>query len=406
MTSRPPEDRRPRLLVLASTYPRWKGDPEPGFVHELARRLCASFRVTVVTPDAPGAEPTGEMDGVHVIRYRYAPRRLQTLVHDGGILANLRRHPWKWLLLPTFVLGMMRAAWVACRDGGVDAVHAHWLVPQGVVAALVAAACKSKPKIVVTCHGADLHALGSAPMRALKRFAAKRAAAITVVSNPMVPKVRDLVDGTASVEVMPMGVDLDLFSPGGGCGRSHSELLFVGRLVGKKGVRHLLDAMPKVLESFPGTRLKIAGFGPEQGNLQRQAERLGLASRVEFLGPVPQRDLPALYRNAAALVAPFVEAADGDQEGLGLVVVEALACGCPVVTTDIPAVSEVFQGLAPPYCARAGSPDSLATEILRLLGDVGAARAHVAAMIPRLQQRFGWNAVAGGYARLLMDTVR
>src|SRR5690606_33759657 len=112
------------------------------------------FRVTVVTPDAPGADPSGEMDGVDVVRYRYGPRAMQTLVHGGGILANLRRHPWKWLLLPSYVLCMLRAAWVACRDEGVDVIHVHWLIPQGVVAALIAATRRQKPKVVVTCHGA------------------------------------------------------------------------------------------------------------------------------------------------------------------------------------------------------------------------------------------------------------
>ncbi len=83
---------RPVLLVLSSTYPRWSGDHEPGFVHELARRLTTTFDVVAVVPRAPGASDREMLDGVTVIRYGYAPRRFETLVNDGGIVTNLKRH--------------------------------------------------------------------------------------------------------------------------------------------------------------------------------------------------------------------------------------------------------------------------------------------------------------------------
>ena len=86
---------RPTILVLASTYPRWAGDHEPGFVHELCRRLANRFRIVALVPDAPGASSDGAMDGVEVIRYRYAPLAMQTLVPNGGIVANLRAARWK-----------------------------------------------------------------------------------------------------------------------------------------------------------------------------------------------------------------------------------------------------------------------------------------------------------------------
>ena len=96
---------RPTLLVLASTYPRRAGDHEPGFVHELCRRLAERFEVIALVPDAPGADASGMLDGVEVVRYRYAPHTLQTLVPNGGIVANLRAARWKWLLLPGFIIG-------------------------------------------------------------------------------------------------------------------------------------------------------------------------------------------------------------------------------------------------------------------------------------------------------------
>ena len=72
----PPLTQKPRLLVLASTYPRWRDDHEPGFVHELAKRQTDRFDVTVLTSSAPGAATHEHNDGVEVVRYRYAPRPL------------------------------------------------------------------------------------------------------------------------------------------------------------------------------------------------------------------------------------------------------------------------------------------------------------------------------------------
>ncbi len=88
-------------------------------------------------------------------------------------------------------------------------------------------------------------------------------------------------------------------------------------------------------------RLTIIGFGPEQGNLRRLAAELGLEGYVDFIGAKPQSDLVHYYRRAALFVAPFIEAADGDQEGLGLVSIEAVASGCPVLVGDVQAVSDL-----------------------------------------------------------------
>ena len=106
---------RRRLLVLTSTYPRWPNDREPGFVHELCKRLTGDFDVTVLSPHASGAMVEEIMDGVSVRRYRYAPASWETLVNNGGIVTNLKRQPWKWLLVPGFLLVQAWAVWRLIR---------------------------------------------------------------------------------------------------------------------------------------------------------------------------------------------------------------------------------------------------------------------------------------------------
>ena len=391
-----------RLLVLSSTYPRFKGDSEPGFVHQLARRLVGDFDVTVLAPHARGAAEEEILDGVRVIRYRYAPEALETLVNDGGIIANLRRRPWKWLLVPGFLAGLAWRTWRLLRASQPRVVHAHWLLPQGLVAAALRGRGPGAPALLVTSHGADLFALRGGLLQRLKRWVARRATALTVVSAAMRDELGRIGCDTGEVRVLPMGVDLrESFTPAGAVQRQPDELLFVGRLVEKKGLRHLIDALPLLVQTRPNVSLTIVGFGPEEAGRRAQIERLGLGHRVRFLGAVPQAGLPALYRRAAVFVGPFVEAASGDQEGLGLVVVEAIGCGCPVVVSDLPQVRDIFgdipaAGLVPP-----GSAPQLAQAIARTLADPAAAATEILRLRASLEARFDWTVVAGNYASVL-----
>lgn len=394
--------RRPKLLVLASTYPRWQADPEPGFVHELSRRLTARFDVVVLCPHAKGALPQERMDGVDIVRYGYAPERWERLVNDGGIVSNLRHRPWTALLLPTFLLGHLWALQRLLRSVRPDVIHAHWILPQALMIALLQLIGARTPPTLVTSHGADLFALrGRLPMW-IKRFTIRRMQATSVVSSAMLEPMLALGAHADALTVAPMGVDLQhRFTPDLQSPRSRNQLLFVGRLVEKKGLTHLLDALPKILERHPGTTLNIVGFGPELTRCQQQVDRLRLQAHVHFLGPISQTALPELYRRSTMLIAPFVQDSSGDQEGLGLVMVEALGCGCPVVTTRLPAIQELHEGRWPPYVAEPGDPVSLAAQVNALLDNPEAGRTWVEGLHPLLIARFDHETVAAGYAAQL-----
>lgn len=398
--------RKPTLLVLTSTYPRWADDPEPGFVHELAKRLTDRFRVVVLGPHAPGAKTAEVLDGVEVIRYRYAPERLETLVNDGGIVTNLRRSQWKYLLVPGFVLAQASQAWRLIRAGDVDVIHAHWLIPQGLIAAMLRRLPGRKVPFVVTSHGADLFALKGRLLQRMKRFVIRSSCAVTVVSEAMRERIRQIEPDAGNVSVQPMGVDLrHRFVPDPDTPRSDDELLFVGRLVEKKGLGHLLDAMPAMIARRPSARLRIAGFGPEEAALRRRVAGLGIAEHVEFLGAVPQADLPNLYRRAAIFVAPFVEARSGDQEGLGLVLVEAAGCGCQVVAGDVPAVRDVL-GSDSRWILNSRDAHALASGILEALADPQRVRSDAENLRQILIRQFDWQHVADGYAASLTGCAR
>jgi glycosyltransferase involved in cell wall biosynthesis len=391
------DQRKPTVLVLASTYPRWANDAEPGFVHQLCCRLARRFTVIALVPDAPGADLSGPFEGVQVVRYRYAPRRLQTLVNNGGIAANLKRHRWKFLLLPSFVLGQWFAARRILGRHRVDVVHAHWLVPQGLIAHWL-----GRPYLV-TSHGGDLFGLRGRLLTNLKRKVASSSAAMTVVSHAMRDEAHAQLIFSPALSVVPMGVDLrDRFTPGHE-GRASDELLFVGRLVAKKGLRFLIDAMPQIVVRRPAVRLTIVGFGPEERALRRQVETLALVNHVRFEGAVPQDRLPALYRRAALFVAPFVRDSSGDQEGLPVALMEAVGCGCPVIAGQVQGLDDLLGDLAKEVCVDPADAGALADAVVESLEHPQRARVRADAIRASAIDRVDWESVAARYGDLLIE---
>jgi glycosyltransferase involved in cell wall biosynthesis len=205
---------------------------------------------------------------------------------------------------------------------------------------------------------------------------------------------------------MPMGVDArERFTPAG-APRNGEEILFVGRLVEKKGVAHLLDALVLVRRRRPAATLLVVGSGPLEPSLRERAQDLGLADAVRFAGAVLNPDLPAYYRRAAVLAVPSIVARDGDREGLGLVIAEALACECPVVASDLPAIADVVEEGVTGLIARQGDAADLSAKILALLEDPAKAAALAARGRRIVLERFDWQSVVGGYERLLASAGR
>ncbi|EGV17441.1 glycosyltransferase family 4 protein [Thiocapsa marina] len=400
-------DPKPRLLVLTSTFPRWRDDVEPPFVFELSRRLTDAFDITVLTPRAPGSLECETLDGLHVIRFPYFIRRWENLAtHGGGILNRLRANPLNYLLVPPFLIGQTWALIRVLRRSHWDLIHAHWLIPQGIVALIARRLARHPVPSVCTSHGGDLFALRGRLFRAMKRAVLRASARISVVSAAMRDEVLALGIDAEKVEVIPMGVDLHKrFTPDPRVAREANALLFVGRLVEKKGVDLLLQALPQVLQAYPDTHLTIAGGGPLEPELRLLADASGIGDHVDFRGMVAQSDLPDLYRRATLFVAPFRVAGSGDQEGFPLVPLEAIGCGCPLVCGEIVAFGEVIRHDREAILIPPDDHAALAKAVIALLGDPARRDRLAADARARCRESFDWDSIAIRYAGLLKNAL-
>jgi glycosyltransferase involved in cell wall biosynthesis len=395
----------PRILVLTSTYPRWAGDTLPRFVHDLAaEQVRQGARVRVIAPYSKGSQEREVLDGVEVVRYRYWFTE-RDLLSDVAKVPAIRRNPLNLFQVPFLLLGLWRALVRERRDFQPQAVHAHWIIPQGVIAVLHLLGRRPRPRLVVTSLGADI--FGLRRLTWLKRWTLARADAVTGLSEAICTEIRDSVRLPTRVPLrrIPLGVFTERFHPDRRdpalrerLGEGGEILLFVGRLAEKKGVRYLIEAMPAVRREFPRAVLWVAGFGEEEAALRARAEALGLLDRgIRFLGRINHDEAPAYYASADIFVGPSIVAAGGDTEGLGLVFAEAQAAGCAVVASDLPAVRDIVTHGETGCFAAQRDPAALAEQILGLLRDPERRARIAAAGRASALARFDWPTVARQY---------
>jgi len=267
-----------------------------------------------------------------------------------------------------------------------DLIDAHYYYPDGVAAALLAKWFR-KP-LTITARGTDLNLIPQYQLpRRMMQWAASRADASIGVCSALVDVLRDWRIDPSRLHVMRNGVDLERFKPLpmaetraqlGVEGRP--LLLSVGHLIERKGHHVAIDALPTFLKAHPEGRLVIVGEGEERARLEAQAQRLGVADRVTFTGAVANETMKNWYSAADALILA------SSREGWANVLLEAMACGCPVVATRIWGTPEVVadDAVGLMFDQREGS--ALAGALLSLL-----ASPRDRARVRQYAEGFGWE---------------
>lgn len=398
---------KPKLLVLASTFPRQPGDGTPGFVLDLAFEAARAFEVLVLVPELPQASATeimrrGELS-ISVQRYRYSGVMKPALA-DGAIMDNLKANRMLFAQVPLLMLALWRATRKALRDFAPDVIHAHWAIPQGLVVSLL----PGNTPMLLTTHGGDVFALNAGPLKALKRRAIQRARHVTTVNHDMARRLVSLGANPARLEVLAMGVDTSVFRAAAGAQRRPHSLAFVGRLVEKKGLAILLDALRRGLaadakpkQRLPAdTTLRVIGDGP----LRPELERAAVGLPVEFLGQRTQAEVASLLGETEIFVLPSVRAQSGDQDGLPVSLLEAAAAGCYPVASHLPGVDAVVINGENGTLVPAGDAKALAKGLHQAL-TYPEHRTSAIRLMERTIERYELGTVGGEYNRILLRLV-
>jgi glycosyltransferase involved in cell wall biosynthesis len=386
-----------RVLHIVTAFPRSPDDVIVPWLVVLLRRLrAAGCEAEVFTSAYRGGGNTA-FAGIPVHRFRYFPARWEDLTHDEATPDRIKRS-WRYRLMPACYLAAgCVAVWRLCRKQRYDIVHVHWPFPHALFGWVARHACGAR--VVATFYGAEVRWV-KGPLKPFKWFltwAARAADAPVAISRYTADEVQEAAH--VPLEVIPYGVAGVAGEPDGTAPiRSASSparpytALFVGRLVARKGVSTLIEALA-LLPHALDARVTVVGDGPERAALATLARERGLGARVTFRGRVPDAELRAAYRSADVLVLPSVVDTRGDTEGLGVVLLEAMAFGVPVVASRLGGITDIVTDGVTGRLVPPGDAAALAAALTGLARDPALGLRLVEGGRRLLREQFSWPAI-------------
>jgi len=362
-----------RVLHVVTAFPRDDADLiTPWLGQLLLAQREAGWEPSVLAPAYRGGGAVS-WRGVPVRRFRYAPRALETLTHDQTVPDRVRSRPLYAALLPGYLLGGVIGA-VRAASSRPDIVHVHWPFPHALFGAVTRSMSGGATALVSSFYSVEISWVESRLPFLLPalRWSIETSDGVTAISTATASAVRRHSDRT--VEVIPfaaaLGDDLEAMSAGRSARDADGPLgiLFVGRLVERKGVEVLVRALA-ILRQRVDARLTVVGAGPREESIRRTVAAEGLEEVVRLTGAVGPEALVAAYGAADVFVRPAVIDAKGDTEGLGVVLLEALHCGLPVVASDVGGIPDVVRDGTTGWLVPPGDPAALAAALLAVASD-------------------------------------
>lgn len=364
-----------KVLVISSTFPRRKYDTTSSFVYELSNRLARKDRkIIVLAPHAHGSAKIEKLGNMKVHRFQYfIPSKLQKVAYGAGIIPNVRGSFLAKLQVPFFLVSELFTAKSLIKKYNPDIMHAHWMVPQGLIGVILKKIYKVP--LIVTVHGSDLFPLKSFLSTKIQKSVLKDCDVCTVNSEATKNEIiRRFPELSNKLTIIPMGVDTKIFSKNNKIKNKFKQyenkkiILFVGRLNEQKGVEYLIKAISIVKHKFSNVLLLIIGEGGYKHELKKLVSSLRLDENVEFLGAVEHNKIADYYNLADVFVLPSVTSKIGT-EGLGLVLLEAMACGTCVIATPSGGIKSIVKDNENGLLVKERNEIDLANKMVKVLSD-------------------------------------
>jgi len=395
-----------KIAILTSSFPRYPGDFQGNFVFHQARgQVEHGDEVHVICPYIIGTQFHEIMDGITIHRFPYFyPYRLQCLYSETGMYSAIHHSFLAVFQLPFFFICQLNIVRNVLRSQKIDIIHSHWLIPQGLVGALLHSLTKIPH--ITTVHGTDANLLKRFTLlHRIGCFIIRNSEVITVNSRYMKQQLLTVSpECERKVRVIPMGINQVPFTAASFVDmKQHHRvghiILSVGRLIDWKGTKFLIAAMPAVLVKYPDAKLFIIGTGPERDALIQCVRERGLGDRVEFFGTVPVADLRSYYRSADVFVLPSINYA-GKTEGLGVVLLEAMAAGCPVIGSNVGGIPDIIIDGENGFLVPEQDPAAIAEKIVLIMSDAILREKFRKTGYTCIQESFSWSAITERFSAI------
>lgn len=398
------------ILVFTSTFPRFtSGDATPPFVYNLSKWLSEKWlNITIITPRVPWAKNFESRDWMEIYRYWYFFSEKLEKLCDWGIISNLKNNKLLYFQVPfLFIAGFLFMIKIVTKKN-IEIIHAHWLIPQWLLAVIYKKFINNNIKIIVTSHWSDISSLQMLLFKYLKIYTLQNIDILTVVSTDLKNKINNYWEfSNLKIIIAPMGVDEIKFNSSNYDKKirlSHSIdwplILFVWRLVEGKWVSYLIKWMLKIINKYPKAKLLIVWWWPLKTNLEILTRELKLENNVTFLWPIENNNLPAYYASADLFIWPSHKTNDGAEEWFWLVFVEAILSGCITIWTSLPWIMDIISNWKTGLLIKEKDPDDIAMNAIKALSwnhiDKNLA-------IKVTKDKFSWSKVTNTYYNLFTN---
>ena len=400
-----------KVLVIGSVYPRFHEDAEvPWLRTSIAHLKQAGVEIQVLAPAYKGLK-SHEIDGVKVNRFRYAPAGWEFLTHEEGAPSKMASKPWLQLLaIPYIISGFFKCIGI-CRKFRPDVIHAHWPFPHAYIA--LGAAKLFRIPLVLNFHGAELLLIRKKKwVKPLLKFAIGQAQAVFANSSFTAGKIRALRN--VDVEWSPYGTTLDTKDERRKkkderreTGEISAEptqaphpvngkfkILFVGRHIERKGICYLIEAAKYLPRNQ--FEIRIVGMGDLTDKLKAQAAEVSTtpdAANIIFTGKLSPEELANEYKTANVFTLPAIVDSKGDTEGLGVVLIEAMELGLPVVASNVGGIPDVVVDGVSGILVPEKDPQALANAYKRLAADPELQKQLLEGARKRIDECFNWSKI-------------
>ena len=400
-----------RLLVIVSRYSMDRFDPGD-FVTELSEWVSRKgFNVSVLAPHDYNLKFAENINDINVYRFPYFfPLKYQKVAYGPGILDNIKKSLLARIQVPFFIFFELLYSFNIIKMNKINIIHSHWIIPQGLIGAI----CSKIYNIphVSTVHGSDVNmAKNNVFLKNIVSFIIKNSCSITVNSTFTKNLIVDIAtkSNENKIEIIPMGVDLNRFSPVNGISlkKKYTDgelLLFVGRLIDWKGALYLVKAMKDVVDTFPKTKLLIVGDGPERSELEKLILELKLKENINLLGEIKNTEVRNYYSISDIFIIPSI-VVNGHTEGLGVVTIEAMACGTPAIGTNVGGIPDVIKDGYNGFLVPPKSSDALATKIIEILSNQELQEFFTKNGIRTVKEKFSWVTVSDKFVNLFKSNI-
>ena len=393
-----------KIGVITSVYPEFEGDPHGIFVHRLMRKISRNgHEVHIIAPFSSG-KTNYILDGVKVKKFNYFyPRRFQKLSGRAGMIDNVKEGIFVKFQFLTFIF--FNVYYSCTKLKNMDIIHVQWPIPNGLGALFLKIFYNID--YINTIYGEEIYLskrYHTVPI--IKLLVNKSSKTITISTGSLKTCLESGLKKD-KFEIIPFGVDTRFFQPENLLkDKEIFQILSIGYLIERKGFEYLITAVEEVLKVHNNVKLKIVGSGPLEVRIKKLIKELGLEETIEIIGNVSDEKLLEIYNLSDLFVLPSIVDSQGNTEGLGVVLLEAMACKLPVIASNIGGIPDIIHDGETGLLVPEKDSMEISLSIIKLIENEDLRELIALKGYNMVKEHFIWEKIAKEYISIYQEIIK